>query len=84
MSSHESGHSGRKVHETVSPSVCLGGMEDRENKEIILCWCHPHYWHKSDLSHAVSTVGGRRRECCAPDRRQEVQTRQASWKRQLQ
>lgn len=56
MSSHESGHSGRKVHETVSPSVCLGGMEDRENKEIILCWCHPHYWHKSDLSHAVSTV----------------------------
>lgn len=58
MSRHESEHSGGTVHETLSPSVCLGGMEERENKEIILCWCLPYYWHKSGASGAISTVCG--------------------------
>lgn len=56
MSRHESGHSGREVNETVTPSVCLGGMEERENKEIIPCWCQSYYWHKSGASGAISTV----------------------------
>lgn len=56
MSRHESGYSGKAVNGTVSPSVCLGGMEERENKEIILCWCHPYYWHKSGALGAISTV----------------------------
>lgn len=36
MSRSESGHSGKKVNETVNISVCLGDMEERENKETML------------------------------------------------
>lgn len=70
-SRHESGHLEKKVNETVSTSVCLGGMKDRENKEIVLSSCHECYWQESGTLHVVSTVcgymGGQRSEYCSPD-----------------
>lgn len=56
MSRSESGHLGKKVNETVNISVCLGDMEERENKETILSWCHRYYWYRSGSSHVVSAV----------------------------